>query len=28
MPKLSIIDSPAQPDPALVHWIQVAAGTL
>jgi hypothetical protein len=28
MPKLSLVDSPAQPDHALVHWMQVAVGTL
>ena len=28
MPKLSLVDSPEIPDPALVHWMQVAVGTL
>jgi hypothetical protein len=28
MPKHSIVDSPALPDLALVHWTQVAVGTL
>jgi hypothetical protein len=28
MPKISIADSPALPDLALVHWMQVAVGTL
>jgi hypothetical protein len=28
MPKLSIVDSPEIPDLALVHWMQVAVGTL
>jgi hypothetical protein len=27
MPKLSVVDSPAQPDLALVHWIHIAVGT-
>ena len=28
MPKLSLVDSPEILDPALVHWMQVAVGTL
>ncbi len=28
MPKLSLVDSPAQPDLAPVHWVQIAVGTL
>jgi hypothetical protein len=28
MPKLSLVDSPSQPDLALVHWMQVTVGTL
>ncbi len=28
MPKLSLVHSPEIPDPALVHWMQVAVGTL
>jgi hypothetical protein len=28
MPKLSLVDSPPQPDLALVHWMQIAGGTL
>jgi hypothetical protein len=28
VPKLLLVDSPAQPDLALVHWMQIAVGTL
>ena len=28
MPKLLFVDSPEIPDPTLVHWMQVAVGTL